>query len=549
MDPELFLRYLLDLAARYPGAVLCFVPALEFLRSPRRTLPLAAAVLTALIAVDAALCAYFHWNNNHFLLAELAIVFFLYRRLFAPKFSRRRAAFAFLTGVWLVEISVLLAMVFNARAELGNTLPVCLPSTALPALAIAAALGTVYCVTAARWIALLLALVLCAGLPAAAHAAETRVVLTLHTTDSSDSTQLVSAGALVTLPLPVREGFIFDGWYSDAACSAGSGPRMQLLVPNGGAELWAKWVAEAGAALAAHFTLTFDTAGGAVNSFGGNVTVGAGAQIVGNEACLGGGIFADGGTVTITGGTVKGNEARYGGVYVLSSALEMSGGEVTGNTAANNGGGVYYAPLDEHPVQLSGSPRIIGNTGNGAENNVFLEYYDTTTPDSTRTLLLTGALGAGAEIGVTRNLKPTDADPVKLVAESAGYTITESDREKFFSDDPAYAVRLQNASLVMTAAVRVDGLSVSPAELTLETGAQSRLTAAVTPDDAITRAEAAAVINRMLARSADAGYIRAHAGELAAFRDLAAEHWAYFEIMEAANDHGCVKTNGIEHWE
>lgn len=39
------------------------------------------------------------------------------------------------------------------------------------------------------------------------------------------------------------------------------------------------------------------------------------------------------------------------------------------------------------------------------------------------------------------------------------------------------------------------------------------------------------------------------AGALAAFRDLAPEHWAYFEIMEAANDHGCVKTNGIEHWE
>lgn len=39
------------------------------------------------------------------------------------------------------------------------------------------------------------------------------------------------------------------------------------------------------------------------------------------------------------------------------------------------------------------------------------------------------------------------------------------------------------------------------------------------------------------------------AGALAAFRDLAPEHWAYFEIMEAANDHGCVKTSGIEHWE
>lgn len=625
-----------------------------------------------------------------------------------------------------------------------------------------------------RWISMLLALCLCIGMlsTATSAAGETRVALTLHVTDSSTNTSFVTAGQLVTLPLPVREGYIFDGWYSDAACSTGNGPRMQLLVPNGGAELWAKWVAEADAASAAHFMLDFDTAGGgavtpvettygvtvdlaayeperegyifldwysdeactdpvtsvmmtenrtvyagwlaigdaeasyqrqeggewlpdtlarafakvydggtirllkdvevstpimtdksvrltsdesaqapfalrraaafrpingeahllciyyrnwnvpgtmaptepnvtltldhiildgggldgivatsglvtlgytnlvlgegaslqnnnyqggrggAVNSFGGNVTVGAGAQITGNEACLGGGIFADGGTVTITGGkiesntsltdsrtdfivriteqkcgagifiwsrddlpdtvvelksgsisgnkagnygggvyvkannyktatfrmsggTVKGNEARYGGgVYVLSSALEMSGGEITGNIAERNGGGVYYAPLDEHPVQLSGSPKIIGNTGNGAENNVFLEYYDTMMPDSTHTLLLTGALGADAEIGVTRNLKPTDADPVKLVAESAGYTITESDHEKFFSDNPAYTVKLQNGDLVITAAIRVGGLSVSPTVLTLEVGAQSRLTATVTPDDA-----------------------------------------------------------------
>lgn len=627
-----------------------------------------------------------------------------------------------------------------------------------------------------RWISMLLALCLCIGMlsTAASAAGETRVALTLHATDSSDSVWFVTAGQLVTLPLPVREGYIFDGWYSDAACSTGSGPRMQLLVPNGGAQLWAKWVAEADAASAAHFTLAFDTSGGsaiasvkttygvtvdlsayvpkregyifldwysdeactepvtsammtenrmvyagwltaagaeasyqqveggewlpdtlarafekvydggtikllkdvevstpimtdknvrltsgesaqspfalrraavfrpingeahllciyyrnwnapgasapsepdvtltldhiildgggldgiiatsglvtlgftnlvlgegaslqnnnykggrggAVNSFGGNVTVGKGSQIVGNEACLGAGIFADGGTVKITGGkienntsltdsrtdfivkineqkcgagifvwsrddlpdtvvelqsgsisdnkagnygggiyvkannnktatfrmsggTVKDNEARYGGgVYILSSALEMSGGEITENIAEKNGGGVYYAPLDEHLVYLSGSSKITGNTGNGVEHNVCMEYLDSP-PDSTRTIILTGALEDGAEIGVTRLLKPTDADPVKLVAEpsaTTGYAITDSDRAKFFSDDQAYTIQLQNGNIVMTAAVRVGGLSVSPTALTLEVGGQSRLTATVTPDDA-----------------------------------------------------------------
>lgn len=156
MDPELFGRYLLDFAALYPGAALCFVPVRDFLRAPRRTLPIATGVLTALIAADAAICALFRWNSNWFLLAELAPLFFLYSRLFTPAFSRLRAAFAFLTGIWLTEVSVLLAMVLNARAELGNALPVCLPSTALLAFAFAAALGAVYCTTGARWTAWLL---------------------------------------------------------------------------------------------------------------------------------------------------------------------------------------------------------------------------------------------------------------------------------------------------------------------------------------------------------------------------------------------------------
>ena len=620
-----------------------------------------------------------------------------------------------------------------------------------------------------RIISILLALCLCMGLLAVTAGAETRVGLTLHT-GSGSSTSIVAIGQEVTLPLPVRDGYIFDGWYGDEACTAGNGPMMKILIA-GQTELWAKWVAEADADSAAKFTLNFETNGGntitpiettygvtvdlsayvpekedyiftnwyadaacservttvmmtenstvyagwlpladaeakyqqqadgpwvldtfvkafrnvydggtikllknteidtplmtdktititsdesaaapytlkraavfqpintseflmsfvhkgdygtptfdadvtlyleniivdggsedgivahdaliqlgyanlvlgegaslqnnndaggragAVSSFGGNVTVGKGSQIVNNEACLGAGIFADGGTVKITGGkiegntattdsrgnftvrineqkcgagifmwsrddlpdtvvelesgsisnniagnygggvyvkantgktatfrmsggSVKGNEARYGGgVYILSSALEMSGGEITGNTAVRNGGGVYYAPLDEHLVYLSGSPKITGNTGNGVEHNICMEYMNPT-PDSTRTIILTGALEDGAEIGVTRLLKPTDAEPAKLVAEpsaAAGYTITESDREKFFSDDPAYTIRLQNGNLVMTAAIRVGGLTVSPKEVTMEVGGKSQLTATVTPEDA-----------------------------------------------------------------
>lgn len=68
------------------------------------------------------------------------------------------------------------------------------------------------------------------------------------------------------------------------------------------------------------------------------------------------------------------------------------------------------------------------------------------------------------------------------------------------------------------------------------------------PDDTITRAEAAAVVNRMLGRSGDADYISGHGGSLTRFPDLAESHWAYRDIMEAVNAHEFTITNGTEHW-
>lgn len=156
MDRELFGRYLLDFSALYPGAVLCFAPVLEFLRKPRRTIPVAAAVLTALIFADAALCTRFRLNSNWFLLPELAVLFFLYCGTLTRTFSRWRAAFAFMTGTWLLEVSVLLSMVVNARAELGNTQPVCLYSTATLCIAFLVGLGAFYCAVSASWAAWLL---------------------------------------------------------------------------------------------------------------------------------------------------------------------------------------------------------------------------------------------------------------------------------------------------------------------------------------------------------------------------------------------------------
>ena len=68
------------------------------------------------------------------------------------------------------------------------------------------------------------------------------------------------------------------------------------------------------------------------------------------------------------------------------------------------------------------------------------------------------------------------------------------------------------------------------------------------PDNTITRAEVAAIVNRMLGRSGDESYILGHADSLTQFNDLTERHWAYCDIMEAANEHDYAKTNGVERW-
>ena len=69
------------------------------------------------------------------------------------------------------------------------------------------------------------------------------------------------------------------------------------------------------------------------------------------------------------------------------------------------------------------------------------------------------------------------------------------------------------------------------------------------PGNNITRAEVAAVTCRLLERSADKEYIRAHLKELPrVFSDMNEQHWAYWYAMEAANGHDYTKSGNTELW-
>lgn len=69
------------------------------------------------------------------------------------------------------------------------------------------------------------------------------------------------------------------------------------------------------------------------------------------------------------------------------------------------------------------------------------------------------------------------------------------------------------------------------------------------PNSNITRAEAAAMLNKMLGRSADAAEIDA-VGKIFRFIDLPLNHWAYYHIMEASTPHTYTTgAGGAEAWE
>ena len=68
------------------------------------------------------------------------------------------------------------------------------------------------------------------------------------------------------------------------------------------------------------------------------------------------------------------------------------------------------------------------------------------------------------------------------------------------------------------------------------------------PNDTITRAEVATMVNRMLGRTADQSFIDSNADSLRHFTDVSSSYWAYYQIMEAANSHDYMIDFGAELW-
>ena len=69
------------------------------------------------------------------------------------------------------------------------------------------------------------------------------------------------------------------------------------------------------------------------------------------------------------------------------------------------------------------------------------------------------------------------------------------------------------------------------------------------PQGNITRAEVAAIVNRMTGRSADEAYINANPNQIKQFTDLQdVSKWYYLDMIEASNAHDFTKENSGEMW-
>ena len=143
------------------------------------------------------------------------------------------------------------------------------------------------------------------------------------------------------------------------------------------------------------------------------------------------------GAFVMYGGSISGNGT---GVDVSkgSSKFNMYGGAITGNNCGVN--------VNSNDFIVAGKVNITGNkTSDGKTSNVYLP--------ANKTITVSGALGTGAQIGVTTANTPAEGSYLTIAKgidkNSPKYTLTETDLNAFTSDS-SYGKRLNGNSIIFT---------------------------------------------------------------------------------------------------
>lgn len=171
----------------------------------------------------------------------------------------------------------------------------------------------------------------------------------------------------------------------------------------------------------------------------------------------GGGIFALQGKVvmvgTHSGCTVEENtaEGSGGGIYFEEGTLQMFTCTVTQNHAEGSGGGILTSPAVL--ILVCNGPNVHDNiSGAGYFDNLYLDGGESEGTDFTWPMVIGAPLWESASIGVSRWVRPDEEHRYRIVATPNGssYTISASDLERYYSDDPAYVTFLHEGNIVLT---------------------------------------------------------------------------------------------------
>ena len=179
-----------------------------------------------------------------------------------------------------------------------------------------------------------------------------------------------------------------------------------------------------------------------------------GGSITGNHNHDGGGVRVENtGSFTMYGGSITGNSVSGsgGGVWVSAQGgtqqgrFAMYGGSITGNNASSfgSGGVCVYGTMT-----VSGSVRITDNVNGGSKDDNGI--YTGGTASNVRlvgrtTITIDGPLTEDSQIGVALATTPTTAGPTTIATGASNYTVTDTDKAAFFSDEEGYSlIRIDN---------------------------------------------------------------------------------------------------------
>ena len=137
--------------------------------------------------------------------------------------------------------------------------------------------------------------------------------------------------------------------------------------------------------------------GGAIYATAGTVTLTSGSIIKNSASGNGGAIYNGNGAVVVDGGIIGGtnnaNTAVNGSaIFVNTGTATFNDGSVTGNTASS--GGAVGVGSDSARLYFNNSAKVIGNTTNGDECNVYLDI------DTEQMIINAESLNSTAEVGI-----------------------------------------------------------------------------------------------------------------------------------------------------